>query len=461
MRKTLSFIGLLIISAALFAFLLRIKRSEIFDYDVNQNYNYFFDNSEPINLELVANKVQLPTVIKKGDTAFIKIKIESTFLGNFFSPQIEIKSKDKKVIDFFEYGGSGYRYLNISSLLKDEPHEIELKERFLDIMDTNLELVFYTGTIKAESKILVISPHPDDAEIAAFGLYSKFPDSFVLTVTAGENGSMHYNELFTDSIKQYHKKGQIRTVNSISVPLFAGLSQHNILNLGFFDGTIKIMHDTNPLNVTSPTLDTDSIGKFRDFNISFLRDSLVGTSNWNSLIQNLELVLKSYQPDIIILPHPHMDRHTDHQFTAIGAIQAIKNLGLQNGDLYFYSNHYLTNEFFPYGKPGGTISLPPNFNDDFYFHSVYSHPLSEEDQMVKVLALDAMNDLRLNTDWRFWDNLLKLSFENFKVTLKGHENSYFKRAIRSNELFFVVPISVLYNKNNLEQLLNGKNFAYN
>jgi hypothetical protein len=68
-----------------------------------------------------------------------------------------------------------------------------------------------------------------------------------------------------------------------------------------------------------------------------------------------------------------------------------------------------------------------------------------------------MNDLRLNTDWRFWDKLLELSYENFKVSLKGQENSYFKRAVRSNELFFIVPINDLYEGSNLDDLQFGKN----
>ena len=453
----LPFSGLALILLISFVFLLKIKRSEIFEYDVSGDYHYNLKNADVANLKLIEGKIVLPADLGKNKTAFLKVKIKSTFLGNFFVPQIEIKSKYQKAIDFFECGGSGNRYLNISSLLKEDVNEIELKGEFLEILESDVELISYSNSIKPESKILVISPHPDDAEIAAFGLFSNFPDSFVLTITAGENGHMHYDELFSDSLRHSLKKGQIRTVNSIAVPLMAGLNQNNILNLGYFDGTIEEMYDKNPVPILSPILETDYLGTFRNFNISYLKDSLTGTSNWNSLVENLQFVLKTYQPDIIVLPHPQMDSHSDHQFSTVATLEALKNADIRNGELFLYSNHHLKTEFFPFGKTGGSISLPPNFNEDYYFHSVYSHHLTQEDQMEKVLALDAMNDLRPDTEWRFWDKLLELSYENFKVSLKGHENSYFKRAIRSNELFFVVPIHDLYDDKISDELQFGEN----
>lgn len=456
-NRSLSVVGLFVLLLISFVFLLKGKRSEIFEYDVSENYRYTFKNADIEYLKLVDGKLLLPPGLIKNKTAFLKVKIKSTFLGSFFCPQIEIKSKDQKVIDFFEYGGSGYRYLNISSLLKEDVKEIELKSDFLEILDSNIELISYSNSIKPDSKILVISPHPDDAEIAAFGLYGKYPNSFVLTITAGESGPMIYDELFSDSLRQSLKKGQIRTINSVTVPLMAGLNHHNILNLGYFDGTIKEMHDKNPESILSPILHTDFVGTFRNLNISYLKDSLTGSSNWNSLVQNLQFVLKSYQPDIIVLPHPQMDSHSDHQFSTLATLQALKNGNIRSGELYLYSNHHVKTEFFPFGNTGGTISLPPNFNEDYYFNSVYSHHLSEEEQMEKILALDAMNDLRPDTEWRFWDKLLKLSYENFKVSLKGQQNSYFKRAIRSNELFFVVSINDLYVENILNESEFGKN----
>ncbi|NHE58210.1 PIG-L family deacetylase [Cyclobacterium plantarum] len=434
-------------------YLLKTKRSEIFDYDISENYHYKFNTRNTTKLNLIENKLLIPDNLGKGTTAFIKVNIKSTFLGKIFSPNIELISKSAKVIDYFEFGGSGDRYLNISSLLQEEAKQIELKSNFLEIQNATVELIHFSKSIPTESKILIISPHPDDAEIAAFGLYSKFPNSFILTITAGENGLMHYNEIFPDSIQHYLKKGQIRTINSISIPLMAGLKHDHILNLGYFDGTLKEMFDRDPHPVFSQILKTDSIGIFRNLNFSSLKDSLTGRSNWSSLVQNIQLVLDFFQPDIIVSPHPQMDSHPDHQFSTLATIEAIRNAGLNKGELFLYSNHHVKTEFFPFGKTGGTLSLPPNYDDDYHFHSVYSHALSEEDQMEKVLALDAMNDLRPNTQWRYWHKLLHWTYQNIKVSIKGQQNTYFRRAIRSNELFFVVPIQELNDETPFEKTL--------
>ncbi|MBF0242591.1 MAG: AAA family ATPase, partial [Desulfamplus sp.] len=45
----------------------------------------------------------------------------------------------------------------------------------------------------------------------------------------------------------------------------------------------------------------------------------------------------------------------------------------------------LIDEYYPYGKMGGVISLPPAFNSAIYFKAIYSHYLSEDTQNEKIL----------------------------------------------------------------------------
>ena len=135
--------------------------------------------------------------------------------------------------------------------------------------------------------------------------------------------------------------------------------------------------------------------------------------------------------------------------------EAIKRTGLQEGQLYLYTNHFVLNEYYPYGKTGGAVSLPPSFGHQWYFDSIYSHPLSEDNQKDKILALEAMHDLRLDTEWLYTDSTFKLAFENFERDIFGQENSYFKRAVRSNELFFVTEISSLYNEEKYTKLVGS------
>ncbi len=42
---------------------------------------------------------------------------------------------------------------------------------------------------------MVIAPHADDAELAAFGLYSRCSEASIVTLTQGEIEAEHYQRL--------------------------------------------------------------------------------------------------------------------------------------------------------------------------------------------------------------------------------------------------------------------------
>jgi LmbE family N-acetylglucosaminyl deacetylase len=42
---------------------------------------------------------------------------------------------------------------------------------------------------------MVIAPHADDAELAAYGLYSQADETWVVTLTAGEIEAEHYQQM--------------------------------------------------------------------------------------------------------------------------------------------------------------------------------------------------------------------------------------------------------------------------
>ena len=83
------------------------------------------------------------------------------------------------------------------------------------------------------------------------------------------------------------------------------------------------------------------------------------------------------------------------------------------------------------------LTLPPN-KDRFDFDSIYSFYLDDELQTDKFFALESMHDLKDSTIYIS----LKSSFKHFKKMLMrkitGKDKSYFRRALRSNELFFIV-----------------------
>jgi hypothetical protein len=73
-----------------------------------------------------------------------------------------------------------------------------------------------------------------------------------------------------------------------------------------------------------------------------------------------------------------------------------------------------------------------------YFEALASYPLAAQLQAEKTLALDAMNDLRPNTQYRNTKASWLQFKQNFFDKLYLKESDYFRRSVRSSELFFVI-----------------------
>ena len=442
-KKSKYLLALLFIALIIILYKLHSERVTVYGYKVQQDYNYDFSetNGQISKLEIENGKFKLPTLTNK--TAFIKLRLDANFLGKFFEPSVHIIGEEYSDKQPFEIGAKGYRFLNLSTFIENGVTEISLKGNYLTISEDDAQLIVYDNPDLLNSKILVVAPHPDDAEIAAYGLYSSHPKSFVLTVTQGDAGAFNYDEIYSDEIEHYRQKSKLRFLNSLTVPMLGGIAKDSVLNLGYFDGTLEKMYDQNPENVTSVFTQETKTDLYRNLNFSSLKDSLGTDPNWNSLIEDISFVIKQTKPSIIVTPYPKIDHHQDHKLSSIAVFEAIKSLGLKKGKLLLYTNHY-ANDSYPLGEMGSSISLPPSFDGGISFESVYSYQLSEDEQKEKLLALDAMNDLRLGTEWLYWDKLFDESMLKLSRTILNKDKNYFKRAVRSNELFFVVSYEELY-----------------
>ena len=235
--------------------------------------------------------------------------------------------------------------------------------------------------------------------------------------------------------------------------MLGGIPPEQSVNLGFFDGTLKTMLENKSKAATGLYTGISDITFFRKKNISSISSGLSGKSDWNSLVTNIEYILKTVEPNIIIAPYPALDNHYDHKLSSVALFEAIKKIGIKEGSLYLYTNQLEFNAYYPYGKMGGVLSLPPNFTkNNVYFDGIYSHALSINKQKDKILALEAMNDLRPDTEWRFSEGAIKQVYLNIKRDITGKDNSYFRRAVRSNELFFIIKISNLYDQKILNRI---------
>ena len=432
-------------------FLLYKGLANKYRYDVSADYRYAFQNSEHTRTEVKLEQggFQL-TKNNIPDNAFLEVNLDATFSGYFFEPSVEIVTGGSRAVQTLERGVSGLRYLNISPLLNSGSRDFQITGRHLEIKDPLAQLyMFHNKQNLQQSRIMVIAPHPDDAEIAAFGLYSD-KNALIVTITAGDAGEYNYDEIYPEIKQHYLQKGKLRVWNSITVPMLGGIDPDRAINLGYFDGTLLQMYQNKGLPVTAVYSQISDINIFRKQNISDMVPESSGKANWYSLVSDLRALLKAFQPNIIVAPYPALDSHTDHKVATLALIEAIQALCLKKGSLFLYTNHFSLNDYFPYGQTGELVTIPPDFKAANYFDRIVSYNLHKPDE--KLLALEAMNDLRLDTEWRTVKGVSGIMAAKVLETILFKERSYFRRAVRANELFLVVDIENLYREEVISSL---------
>ena len=237
--------------------------------------------------------------------------------------------------------------------------------------------------------------------------------------------------------------------------------------LGFFDTTLKTLYNHPEREIPSAKLETADVGIFRRANKSAISEGLHGGSNWHDLVDNMAYVIESFRPDVIVTPSPNIDVHTDHQCTTIAAVEALRKLNYTNGSLFLYTVHYLTDDY-PLGNVGAALSLPPFFSEEdssdmLYFHSIYSHPVDKKTQNHKLLALDAMNDIRPNArNYMDWKYVLRKGLSLLYHDITSIHADLVNRFVRSNEFFYVVPVSDVHNQETYQKIISrgGKNHLH-
>jgi len=429
------------------------KRS-FYPYNVCSDYNIDM-NTEPILIQLKDNHLILPKNYDNTFTVIMKVKVTSTLLGNFFSPHTVINNTTFK--QYYEKGTNGIRYINLSNTINDESI-VKFKNHYCRISNQTVEIYTYKNEEIKNEKILIISPHPDDAELSAYGLYSENSSNvLIVTITAGENGVNLYNIYPSEDSKKNELKGKIRTWNSLTVPMLGGLKSNQVLNLGYFDYTLKTMHDNPNSLISSSTIDNVSTSIFREQNYKNTIISNNLNNNWNGFLDDIQSVIEYQQPTIIITPHPQIDGHVDHKYATIALMEVIRKIDYRKGSIFFYTNHFPDAHYFPYGFSKSILSLPPIFNNPICFQKLFSFYLDEHKQNEKILAMDAMNDLRINHDYLSGQILTYNGLKKIKQKMFDIEKDYFNKFVRSNEFFYAISTEMLFDEEVYKLLLQSQN----
>lgn len=412
---------------ALYLFIV-YKRAKKYKYDTSKDYLYHLEKNFISTIKVDANSLCLP--YKDFDSLFLKVELLFNPLSYFFKPYIQIE--DTK--HYFEYGAKGFRYLNISHTQKSS---IKLTLKNTTIKQSELSLYGYKNNIDLSKKILILAPHADDAEIAAFGLYKMAKDVTIVTTTIGEHGLCNYCDIYDkDRTKSSLKKAELRTIDALTTPLFGNVEMSNSLTLGYFGGSLKWMSEHQDKKASSYVDGFDNMNAFRKVSHAKIKLPLNVEPTYDAFLNDLSEIITQAKPDIIITPHPTIDSHPDHKHTTLGLIEAIESLNF-SCKLVLYTNHLELSETYPIGQMHSSISLPPNIKE-FYFDSIYSFRLDDEMQIDKFFALESIHDLRDSLVFFSIKRAFKYLNKMVKRKVVGKDKSYYKRAIRANELFFVV-----------------------
>ncbi len=401
-------------------------------YPPRCDYRYNLDNAKRGSARIDNGQLLLAQPLDNDCTALAELQISATAGGFIFDPYIEIGSGTTTQRQYFERGAGGRRYLNISHLPAAE--RISLKPRHCRIPDGEITLYRWRNPALEEKKILILAPHADDAEIAAFALYRRH-DCFIATVSAGEVEADHYLPLCGDAAEAALLKGRLRAWDSVTVPRWGGVDAENCVQLGYFCKTIGQMYRQRDTALTSLAGAGDDIRVFRAFNSQQLPSDTDGRACWDNLVADITHLLTSVQADIVVTPHPLLDPHPDHVYTSVACAEALRNCR-SAATVLLYANHHHYSDMFPFGSSGSIASLPPRFAADAAATAPFSLACTADCRRDKTMALAMMHDLRTPLKKR------KALRRHLQQLLLGRDSSpyaaddFIRKAVRANELFY-------------------------
>jgi LmbE family N-acetylglucosaminyl deacetylase len=407
-------------------------------YSPNEDYAYAFPHgSEVPGLRLDAGRLLLDAPLAADDTLIVGIELRSSWLGRFIDPAVELLGLQTPDRQVFERGVGGRRYLNLTGAAEAlAAGKLRVRGRFCRINGQPTLWRFRQPDYR-QQRVMVIAPHADDAELAAFSLYSQAAESWIVTLTAGEIEAEHYQQMGLPKAQAAQLKGRLRAWDSIAVPRWAGVPEAQCVQLGYFCMQLAAMQAAPDQAQASREAQLSDTRLFRQFNAFALPGDVDGAPTWHNLIADLRALLLKARPQVIVLPTPLLDPHADHICAHAAILEALEGLAWQPDTLLGYANHLHDNDRWPMGDSGAGVALPPRFDTaDELVPCSFTLALSQ--QQDKAMALGMMHDLQPRAPFkrrvRRW---LQQVLAGRSPSPYG-ENEFFRKAVRRHELLWVL-----------------------
>src|ERR1700722_6495096 len=387
--------------------------------------------SHVIQLSRTAEGVRFtwPRTAAQWDTALLEVRS----WGAEHDPYVEVSVGGFRIQQYLDANAVGVRWLNLSGLHEQLAGgaEVIIRTHAVTLGAETATLRLFDNHLDLQQRILVIAPHPDDAEIAAFGLYADRQAS-VVTVTAGNAGDMNYQASVSDPAEHYAFKGYLRAVDSVTIPWQGNIPPERTANLGYFDGQLDAMYQAPRQTFSEVYGANTDVALYRRANLSKLVSSTARSNSWQHMVEDFVEVLRKVNPGIVVMADPRLDTHPDHEFTSVALVQALEQW--QGNPIFLLYTNHADADHYPYGPAGTAVSLPPS-EGHVSVQKIYSHPTAHALQIRKLFALESMHDLRPSPDEQITCSAATIAHRPDYP--RNPEEDYFRRAPRANELFFV------------------------
>lgn len=438
-RTTLLVVAVLLTTATLLAIEAR-RRHDLYWYDVGQDYRFTFSRARSLPVQIGQDGFVVPDTATAWSTALLRVRLDSDWSARWFEPSVTLGSGSSEERQVFERGARGDRYLVLTSEGVRPGAKVAMDGRRMRWNDQRGELLLFDDPLAAAGTVLVVAPHPDDAEIAAFGLYAS-RDSVVATVTPGNYVDGAYAHLEASEAGQDTLRAAVRTWDSLVVPSWGGVASDRTVNFGYSGLTLERLYDERGFLPHERADPDPTFGRYRRGAVETLLSGRSGEPSWASLVADFRALLASTRPAVVVAPHPSLDVMPDHQLTTLALLEALGGEAA-NVTLLLYTNHHVLSEYYPFGPADAAVTLPPWFDAALPVGSVYAHRLDADEQRDKLFALDAMHDLRA-APRRLTGGPVDRFLLRLRLAVTGlvrdpvSDYSYYRRAVRPNELFFV------------------------
>ena len=238
-------------------------------------------------------------------------------------------------------------------------------------------------------RAMIVSPHPDDATLAAGGLIQRVLHGggsvLVIQVTSGDAFSKGLSSIrprVRATAPTYRWYGSLREREAIRAMRRLGVNRSQIRLLGFPDEGLCVLASA------------DRAGSA--FESSFTkRESPPGSEQivpgtmyrGDDLVRELTRVIEEFRPTLVVLPHPG-DSHPDHCATHLLVHQALDDAvktGLRQPRVLHYLVHYP--QWPVVERDDAPLEPPSSVHANEWSWKTLS--LTPAERATKVLALDA------------------------------------------------------------------------